>query len=62
VTVTHGTNRVIGVRPEAILDEVRRALADPMPHVPAPPLWDGQAAARIVDILARAITPEVSVA
>jgi UDP-N-acetylglucosamine 2-epimerase (non-hydrolysing) len=62
VTVTHGTNRVIGIRPDAILDEVRRTLADPMPDVPAPPLWDGQAASRIVGILARATTPEVIVA
>jgi UDP-N-acetylglucosamine 2-epimerase (non-hydrolysing) len=51
VTVTHGTNRVIGVAPRRIVDEGLRALEDPpMPQAP-PPLWDGYAAARIVDVL-----------
>lgn len=51
VTVTHGTNRVIGVAPRRIVDEGLRALQHPpMPQAP-PPLWDGHAAARIVDVL-----------
>ena len=53
VTVTHGTNRVIGTRPETILTEVRQALLRPMPPAAAPPLWDGAAATRIVEILGR---------
>jgi UDP-N-acetylglucosamine 2-epimerase (non-hydrolysing) len=51
VTVTHGTNRVIGVSPRRIMDEGLRALdAPPAPQAP-PPLWDGHAAGRIVDVL-----------
>src|SRR2546430_1224674 len=51
VTVTHGTNRVIGTDPVRIVEEARRTLADP-PHPPGPPpLWDGYAARRIVKIL-----------
>jgi UDP-N-acetylglucosamine 2-epimerase (non-hydrolysing) len=51
VTVTHGTNRVIGLAPRRIVDEGLRALEHPpVPQAP-PPLWDGYAAARIVDVL-----------
>jgi UDP-N-acetylglucosamine 2-epimerase (non-hydrolysing) len=54
VTVTHGTNRVIGVARSRIVDEARFALAHPPAPLPPPPLWDGRAAARIVDTLIRA--------
>jgi UDP-N-acetylglucosamine 2-epimerase (non-hydrolysing) len=51
VTVTHGTNRVIGVAPRRIVDEGLHALEHPpVPQAP-PPLWDGHAASRIVDVL-----------
>jgi UDP-N-acetylglucosamine 2-epimerase (non-hydrolysing) len=51
VTVTHGTNRVIGTDPRRIAPEVLQALeAPPQPATP-PPLWDGRAACRIVEIL-----------
>jgi len=51
VTVTHGTNRVVGTDPVRIVDEALRTLADP-PHPPGtPPLWDGHAARRIVKII-----------
>ena len=51
VTVTNGTNRVIGVAPRRIVDEARRVLEyPPAPQTP-PPLWDGYAAPRIVDVL-----------
>ena len=52
VTVTEGTNRLAGTDPES----VRRALADAL-HGPRrgriPELWDGRAAERVVDVLAR---------
>ena len=51
VTVTNGTNRVIGVAPRRIVDEGLRALAHPPTPQAPPPLWDGYAAARIVDVL-----------
>jgi UDP-N-acetylglucosamine 2-epimerase (non-hydrolysing) len=51
VTVTHGTNQIIGVAPRRIVEAGLRALEHPpVPQAP-PPLWDGHAAARIVDVL-----------
>ena len=51
VTVTHGTNRVIGTRPKTIVSETLHALDNPPRPVAPPPLWDGAAARRIVQIL-----------
>jgi UDP-N-acetylglucosamine 2-epimerase (non-hydrolysing) len=54
VTVTHGTNRIVGTDPARILEEAHRTLyAAPLPRM-IPPLWDGKAASRIVDVLADA--------
>lgn len=51
VTLTHGTNRVIGTDPGRILKEALAILADPPQPSAPPPLWDGEAAGRIVKIL-----------
>jgi len=51
VTVTHGTNRIIGTSPAAIVRESSRVLQSPRPKLPVPPLWDGRAADRILSIL-----------
>jgi UDP-N-acetylglucosamine 2-epimerase (non-hydrolysing) len=49
VTITHGTNRLVGMRPQAILDGYRAALsANGTPK--RPPLWDGQTAGRIAAV------------
>ena len=42
ITITHGTNRLVGTDPQRILD-AWRALAAETRHA-TPPLWDGQAA------------------
>ena len=52
VTVTEGTNRLVGRNPERIIAEARAALNqahDQERRIPA--LWDGRAAARIIDAL-----------
>ena len=53
VTVTHGTNRVIGTHPLAVAAACEEVLAAPRPSAVRPPLWDGRAAARILDLLER---------
>jgi UDP-N-acetylglucosamine 2-epimerase (non-hydrolysing) len=59
ITVTHGTNRVIGTRPDVILKEVHRVLLRPMPAAISPPLWDGGAAARIVEVFERTFATQL---
>jgi UDP-N-acetylglucosamine 2-epimerase (non-hydrolysing) len=49
ITVTHGTNRVIGTDPDRIMAEAERALGEPARPATHPPLWDGRAAVRIVE-------------
>jgi UDP-N-acetylglucosamine 2-epimerase (non-hydrolysing) len=51
VTITHGTNRLVGTDPKRILMGVSDALAVPLRPAERPELWDGRAAERIVDIL-----------
>jgi UDP-N-acetylglucosamine 2-epimerase (non-hydrolysing) len=52
VTVTHGTNRLVGSDPARIVDEALRGLDQPPAPASRPPLWDGHAAERIVAIVA----------
>ena len=54
ITVTRGTNKVIGVDPDTIYAEWRRAADGQWPAGELPELWDGKAAERIVDILLEA--------
>jgi UDP-N-acetylglucosamine 2-epimerase (non-hydrolysing) len=52
VTVTQGTNRVVGTDPAAVIAAAEESLARPRP--PEPPrieLWDGRAAERIAAVL-----------
>jgi UDP-N-acetylglucosamine 2-epimerase (non-hydrolysing) len=55
ITVTLGTNRVVGTEAGRIAPELDQVLAAPMPARPSLPLWDGLAAARIVEILEREV-------
>ena len=51
ITVTRGTNRIVGTSPERITAEALRLLVEPQRVIARPPLWDGHAAERIVTIL-----------
>lgn len=50
ITITHGTNRLVGLDPEAIRTEAARALADRQVPV-RPDLWDGRTSHRIAGLL-----------
>ncbi len=51
VTITLGTNRLVGTDPEAIREAIRDCFdGEAKPHS-VPPLWDGHAAERIVGVL-----------
>lgn len=53
VTVTHGTNTVVGTDPGAIATAAQAALIAEVPVKEGPPLWDGEAAGRIARVLVR---------
>ncbi len=53
VTVSEGTNTIVGTDPKAIEDAIEKQLDSPPQSGRRPALWDGQAAVRIVDILER---------
>jgi UDP-N-acetylglucosamine 2-epimerase (non-hydrolysing) len=60
VTVTHGTNRIVGASPAKIMQEAEQVLNKPQRILDPPPLWDGLASQRIVRILldrVRSCTP-----
>jgi UDP-N-acetylglucosamine 2-epimerase (non-hydrolysing) len=52
VTVTLGSNVLLGLAPERIA-EIPDVLAARGDHATVPPLWDGHAAERVVDVLAQ---------
>jgi UDP-N-acetylglucosamine 2-epimerase (non-hydrolysing) len=49
ITVTHGTNRLVGTDPREIIRSAHDALDEPRPS--QPPIWDGQAADRILNAI-----------
>jgi UDP-N-acetylglucosamine 2-epimerase (non-hydrolysing) len=54
ITVSMGTNTVLGEDPGVIVPEVMATLRQPFPPTSeTPPLWDGQASSRILEILER---------
>jgi len=53
VTITHGTNRLVGTDPHRIVAAARQALRRPGRRKRTIPLWDGRAAGRIVQVFAR---------
>jgi UDP-N-acetylglucosamine 2-epimerase (non-hydrolysing) len=57
VTVSDGTNTVVGTDPRAIVDAALATLNAPAPSPRRPPLWDGRAAVRVADVLVHRDTP-----
>jgi UDP-N-acetylglucosamine 2-epimerase (non-hydrolysing) len=51
VTITHGTNRLVGLDPQRIVSATRDVLAGNLHQSGRPELWDGHAAGRVVKIL-----------
>ncbi len=51
ITLTQGTNRLLGADPRAILPAAERILAGDVPDGEPPALWDGRAGERIAAIL-----------
>ncbi len=56
VTITQGTNVLVGVDPDHIVAETRRVLRDGIPPGRIPDLWDGHSAERIAAVLRDGIT------
>ena len=55
VTISSGTNRLVGTDPDRMLRAAREALHGPRPETRLPELWDGKAARRIVEVLKRTL-------
>jgi UDP-N-acetylglucosamine 2-epimerase (non-hydrolysing) len=55
ITISQGTNLLVGTDPGKIVAAAREVLAGNSKAGRIPPLWDGQAAARIVEILLRLV-------
>jgi UDP-N-acetylglucosamine 2-epimerase (non-hydrolysing) len=60
VTVTHGTNRVIGSSPDRVISEAIKAVQSVRYASAAPPLWDGHASQRIVAIIRQCVKRSAS--
>ncbi len=57
ITVEQGTNTLAGSDPARIRQAVARVLGGESRHGQRPPLWDGHAAQRIVEVLQRELLP-----
>ena len=53
VTVTHGTNTLVGLDNQALRDELAKMFAGESKAGRVPEKWDGRAAERIIDVLER---------
>jgi UDP-N-acetylglucosamine 2-epimerase (non-hydrolysing) len=51
VTVSHGTNTLVGYLEDRIISEVSKILVGEGKKGRTPELWDGQAAARVVEVM-----------
>jgi UDP-N-acetylglucosamine 2-epimerase (non-hydrolysing) len=57
ITVTEGTNTLVGLNSERLKDEARQILSGKRKQGRVPALWDGQAARRIVGTLEERLQP-----
>ncbi len=51
ITITHGTNHLIGLNVATAVEHARRFMQEPRGAHQPPPLWDGHTAVRIADTL-----------
>ncbi|MBU0617737.1 MAG: UDP-N-acetyl glucosamine 2-epimerase, partial [Planctomycetes bacterium] len=51
VTITSGTNTIVGTNPEKIIAVYRQRRAEKLSAPPVPEKWDGRAAERIAKVL-----------
>jgi UDP-N-acetylglucosamine 2-epimerase (non-hydrolysing) len=56
VTISDGTNRLVGTDPAKIREGVEDVLGGKWPAGVLPPLWDGKAGVRIVDIVEKLVS------
>ena len=56
ITLTEGTNRLVGTDTSTIIEGFQQALSQP-PHGRIPQLWDGQASVRIVEVFRKFLFP-----
>ncbi|MGH8657506.1 MAG: non-hydrolyzing UDP-N-acetylglucosamine 2-epimerase [Gammaproteobacteria bacterium] len=57
VTISLGTNVLVGAEPAGLMDELDKILAGKNRKGEKPPLWDGHAASRIVQIVREQLSP-----
>jgi UDP-N-acetylglucosamine 2-epimerase (non-hydrolysing) len=57
VTVDVGSNRIVGTDTSRILESYRAVMSTHVSRCGTPPLWDGRAAERIVEIMQRELDP-----
>jgi UDP-N-acetylglucosamine 2-epimerase (non-hydrolysing) len=61
VTVTSGTNTIVGTDPAVIVETALAALREDVGTATMPELWDGHAGERIVEVLARDVAESAAV-
>ena len=55
ITITHGSNQLVGCDPQKVVATARAALSENRASYPVPPLWDGHSAERLAEVLRRSI-------
>ena len=55
ITVSQGTNIIVGVNPEKIILQSKKILAGKVKQGKIPPLWDGKAGPRIAKIIVQKV-------